>query len=153
MILYFSFIYGWNQWNRRNHNAIFSIEPNKSIGGTIKPNEQLPLSPSQWEPCRPLVSLVLDSTNYHSWSKSMITTLSAKNKVDFVLGTCPCSPKNHPTYIAWYICNNMVVSWLVHYVRVKQYLSSRGEGWIELIKFSQAQIVFSISEVKRTDWF
>ncbi|XP_068498562.1 uncharacterized protein [Phaseolus vulgaris] len=66
----------------------------------------------------PLVSPALDSTNYHSWSKSIITALSAKNKVEFVLGTCPCPLKNHPTYSAWYRCNNMVVSWLVHSVSI-----------------------------------
>lgn len=61
-------------------------------------------------PAAPLVSPVLDSTNYHSWSKSMVKALIAKNKVEFVLGSCPCSPKNHPTYSAWYKCNNMVIS-------------------------------------------
>jgi len=42
-----------------------------------------------------------------------MTTLSAKNKVEFVLGTHPCPPTSDPTHSAWVRCNNMVVSWLV----------------------------------------
>jgi len=63
-----------------------------------------------------LVLPVLDSTNYHSWSRSIITMLSANNKVEFVLGTHPCPPTSDPTYSAWIKCNNMVVLWLVHLV-------------------------------------
>jgi len=63
-----------------------------------------------------LVSPVLDSTNYHSWSRSIMTTLSAKNKLEFVLGTHPCPTKDYSTYAAWNRCNNMVESWLVHSV-------------------------------------
>ena len=80
-------------------------------------NNCLYLHPSE-NPVVPLVSPALDSTNYHSWSMSIITALSAKNEVEFVLGTCPCPLKNHPTYSAWYRCNNMVVSWLVHSVSI-----------------------------------
>jgi len=97
--LFFSFRYGRNQWNQRTHNVIVSVKPNTSIGGTVKPNEQL--SPCSENPVALLVSSVLDSTNYHSWSRSLITTLSAKNKVEFVLAMCPCPPKNHPTYSTW----------------------------------------------------
>jgi len=57
------------------------------------------LHPSE-NPATPLVSLVLDSTNYHSWSRSVITTLSTKNKVKFINGTRGCA------------------SWLVHSVSV-----------------------------------
>jgi len=64
----------------------------------------------------PLVSPVLDPTNYHSWSRSVVKTLSAKNKMEFIMGSHPCPAKNHPTYSAWQMCNNMVVSWLVHSV-------------------------------------
>ena len=80
-------------------------------------NNCLYLHPSE-NPVVPLVSPALDSTNYHSWSMSIITALSAKNEVEFVLGTCPCPLKNHPTYSAWHRCNNMVVSWLVHSISI-----------------------------------
>ncbi|KAG5019713.1 hypothetical protein JHK87_015568 [Glycine soja] len=38
------------------------------------------LHPSE-NPAVSLVSPVLDFTNYHSWSRSMMTALSAKNKL------------------------------------------------------------------------
>uniref|UniRef100_A0A0R0J6T7 Retrotransposon Copia-like N-terminal domain-containing protein n=1 Tax=Glycine max TaxID=3847 RepID=A0A0R0J6T7_SOYBN len=44
------------------------------------------LHPSE-SPTIALVSPVLDPTNYNSWSRSMFTALSAKNKVEFVDGT------------------------------------------------------------------
>ena len=47
-----------------------------------------------------------------------MTILSAKNKIEFILGTHPFPSKSHPTFSAWNCCNNMVVSWLVHYVSV-----------------------------------
>jgi len=46
----------------------------------LHPNENPPASP---------VSPVLDPTNYHTWSRSILTALSAKNKIEFVLGTAP----------------------------------------------------------------
>jgi len=64
-------------------------------------------------PAMPLVSPVLDSSNYHSWSRSIITTLSAKNKVEFILGTESRPSKTNATFSAWTRCNNMVVSWIV----------------------------------------
>ena len=78
-------------------------------------NNYLYLHPGE-NPAASLVSLVLDATNYHSWSRSIITALSAKNKVEFVLGTHPCPPTSDPNYSAWVRCNNMVLSWLVNSV-------------------------------------
>ena len=46
----------------------------------LNPNENL---------VTPLVFPILDSTNYHSWSRSVLTVLSAKNKVEFVNGVIP----------------------------------------------------------------
>ena len=73
------------------------------------------LHPSE-NPSIALVSPVLDSTNYHSWSRSMITALSAKNKLEFVDGSAPEPLKTDRTYGAWRRCNNMVLSWIVHSV-------------------------------------
>uniref|UniRef100_A0A0R0GLZ3 Retrotransposon Copia-like N-terminal domain-containing protein n=1 Tax=Glycine max TaxID=3847 RepID=A0A0R0GLZ3_SOYBN len=73
------------------------------------------LHPSE-NPSTALVSPVLDSTNYRSWSRSMITALSAKNKIEFVDGSALEPLKTDRTYGAWHRCNNMVVSWIVHSV-------------------------------------
>ena len=69
-------------------------------------------------PAVALVSPPLDSSNYHSWSRSMMTALSAKNKVEFVNGKAPEPLKYDRTHGAWSRCNNMVVSWLVHSVSI-----------------------------------
>lgn len=73
------------------------------------------LHPSE-NPAITLISPILDSTNYHSWSRSMITALSTKNKVEFVDGSAPEPLKTDRMYGAWRQCNNMVVSWIVHSV-------------------------------------
>jgi len=56
-------------------------------------NNFLYLHPNE-NPAAPLVSPVLDSSNYHSWSRSVVAMLSAKNKVEFILGSHPCPAKN-----------------------------------------------------------
>ena len=75
------------------------------------------LHPSE-NPAVALVSPVLDSFNYHSWSRSMMTALSAKNKVEFINGNAPEPLRTDRTYSAWSRCNNMVVSWIVHSVSI-----------------------------------
>jgi len=85
----------------------------RSTTSETSTNSYLYLHPGE-NPAASLVSPVLDSTNYHSWSRYIIMALSAKNKVEFVLGTRPCPPTSDPTYSVWIRCNNMVVSWLIH---------------------------------------
>ncbi|BAT74242.1 hypothetical protein VIGAN_01186600 [Vigna angularis var. angularis] len=51
-------------------------------------------------PTAALVSPVLDGTNYHSWSRSMLTTLSAKNKIEFVLRNVRPRDKDKSEHIA-----------------------------------------------------
>jgi len=63
-----------------------------------------------------IVSPVLDPNNYHSWSRYVLTALSAKNKLQFVDGSTIEPEKTDPMYGAWKRCNNMVVSWIVHSV-------------------------------------
>ena len=67
-------------------------------------------------PAIALVSPVLDSNNYHSWSRSVLTALSTKNKLQFVNGAATEPNSDSPLRDAWMRCNNMVVSWLVHSV-------------------------------------
>ncbi|KHN40582.1 hypothetical protein glysoja_001080, partial [Glycine soja] len=94
-----------------------------------------------------LVSPVLDSTNYHSWSRSMITALSAKNKVEFVDGSAPEPLKTNRMYGAWCRCNNMVVSWIVHSVAtsIRQsilWMDKAKEIWRDLkSRYSQGDLL------------
>ena len=65
------------------------------------------LHPSE-NPAVSLVSPVLDSTNYHSWSRSMMTALSAKNKLEFVDGGAAEPLKTDRTYGAWKRSNKII---------------------------------------------
>ncbi|WVY89153.1 hypothetical protein V8G54_034667 [Vigna mungo] len=48
--------------------------------------------------------------------RSFVTALSAKNKVEFVLGSAIQPAKTDVTFPAWFRCNSIVVSWLLHFV-------------------------------------
>ena len=54
-----------------------------------------------------LVSPVLDPINYNSWSHSMLTTLSTKNKVEFMDGSiqkCASCSTCSGNIFFWYLC-------------------------------------------------
>jgi hypothetical protein len=62
-----------------------------------------------------LVSQSLLGDNYHTWSRSMVMALTAKNKIGFVNGVIE-QPQDEfsPAYNAWVRCNTMVISWLLN---------------------------------------
>jgi hypothetical protein len=64
-----------------------------------------------------LVSQVLQGDNYHTWSRSMIMALTAKNKLKFINGSLKkpfteLEDEFHP----WNRSNNMVLSWILNSV-------------------------------------
>jgi len=61
-------------------------------------------------------TIMLDPMNYNSWSHSMLTTLSAKNKIEFMDETISQPIITHHLHYAWKRCNNTVISWIVHSV-------------------------------------
>lgn len=65
-----------------------------------------------------LISPVLGPTNYNSWIRSMLTTLNANNKVEFIDGSLLQPMMNDSLFPAWRRCNNMVVSWFVHSISI-----------------------------------
>ncbi|WVY96778.1 hypothetical protein V8G54_028929 [Vigna mungo] len=79
-------------------NSSSSIHDNTPSYLYLHPNEN---------PAIALVSPVLNATNYHSWSRSFITALSAKDKVEFVLGSAPQPSKTDASFSAWFRCNSM----------------------------------------------
>nr|KYP36052.1 Retrovirus-related Pol polyprotein from transposon TNT 1-94 [Cajanus cajan] len=98
-------------------------------------------------PATALVSPVLDSTNYNSWNRSMITALSAKNKVEFVDGSIQRPTQSDTLHAAWKRCNNMVVSWIVHSVSpsIRQsilWMDNAHDIWKDLkSRFSQGDLL------------
>ncbi|WVZ21124.1 hypothetical protein V8G54_008446 [Vigna mungo] len=90
-------------------------ESNTSSSTKDNTPSYLYLHPNE-NPATSLVSPVLNATNYHSWSRSFITALSAKDKVEFVLGSAIQPSKTDASFPPWFRCNSMVVSWLLHSV-------------------------------------
>jgi len=70
----------------------------------LHPSENLTLS---------LIYPILISNNYYSRSRLVITTLSAKNKFEFINEIVVVAKVDH-FYQPWKKCTNIVVSWLVH---------------------------------------
>ncbi|KAF5449929.1 hypothetical protein F2P56_030325 [Juglans regia] len=61
-----------------------------------------------------LVTQVLTGDNYHSWRRSMLMALTAKNEVCFIDGSVPSPLDTSPLFQSWTRCNNMVLSWLLN---------------------------------------
>ncbi|WVZ01997.1 hypothetical protein V8G54_022803 [Vigna mungo] len=73
----------------------------------IHPNEN---------PLLVLTSLILEGHNYHGWVCSMSMALQMKDKFGFIDGYIPCPTDTDPMVPAWKRCNNLVLSWINHYV-------------------------------------
>jgi len=71
----------------QNENPNLNQNKNSTQSDNLAQNF-LYLHPSE-NPATPLVSPVLDSPNYHFWSRLVITALSAKNKLEFIKGVIP----------------------------------------------------------------
>jgi len=113
---------------------------------SITSESHLYLHPGE-SPAVALVLPVLDPGNYHSWSWSMLTALSAKNKLQFINGVATEPEKGDPSHNAWIRCNNMVVSWLVHSVspQIRQsilWIENAEEIWKDLkVRFFQDDLL------------
>ncbi|XP_020881499.1 uncharacterized protein LOC110228403 [Arabidopsis lyrata subsp. lyrata] len=66
------------------------------------------------------VNLVLDKltgeSNYHTWRRSILKALNAKNKLGFINGSITKPPETHADYGAWTRCNDMVCTWITNSV-------------------------------------
>nr|XP_009773097.1 PREDICTED: uncharacterized protein LOC104223367 [Nicotiana sylvestris] len=63
-----------------------------------------------------LVNTPFDGCGYAGWSRSILISLSAKNKLGFIDGSCPMPSPADPTYPTWSRCNHMVTSWLLNFL-------------------------------------
>jgi len=63
-----------------------------------------------------LTNELLTGGNYEQWKRSCEVSLSAKNKMSFVIGGYPKLASNSPYLPLWERCNSMVISWLLHSV-------------------------------------
>jgi hypothetical protein len=91
-----------------------------------------------------LVSQLLDGDNYHTWSRSMVIALTAKNKLRFLNGSLgKPSDELGAEYHAWIHCNTMVTSWILNSVSKDIatsviYIDNDADVWTDLKeRFSQ----------------
>ena len=59
-----------------------------------------------------LVPELFNGTGFIDWKRSIMLSLSPKNKLCFIDGSLPEPPLNHINYAAWHRCNDMVKNWL-----------------------------------------
>ncbi|XP_075096547.1 uncharacterized protein LOC142174617 [Nicotiana tabacum] len=59
-----------------------------------------------------LVSNPFSGTDFGGWRRSMIVSLSTRNKIAFIDGSCPRPVDDSPQIKLWDRCNNMVISWM-----------------------------------------
>ena len=71
------------------------------------------LHPSD-HPGASLVTKLLNSDNYGTWSRSISIALSAKNKTGFVDGSIPKPLGTDAKFADWKRCNDMVLSWILN---------------------------------------
>nr|XP_016452581.1 PREDICTED: uncharacterized protein LOC107777107 [Nicotiana tabacum] len=95
-------------------NTEVPVDASSSNNSTYVPDSTSPLLLHSFDmPGMRLVSTPFSGSGYRGWRRSMIVSLSAKNKIGFVNGSCP-----RPITIdvaklrQWDRCNNMVISWL-----------------------------------------
>jgi predicted YcjX-like family ATPase len=83
-----------------------------SISSSLTENSSSPFYLSNGDhPGSVLVSQPLTGLNYNTWSRSMIVSLIAKNKMAFIDGSLPQpSPADEATFHAWTRCNNMIIA-------------------------------------------
>ncbi|KAL5550239.1 hypothetical protein UlMin_000415 [Ulmus minor] len=84
-----------------------------------------------------LVFAHLIGCNFNSWNRAMNMALIAKNKLCFVDGSIDKPSVDHPVYGLWFRCNNMVMSWILHFVLKDivesiMYLDSAFDMWSDL---------------------
>lgn len=84
-----------------------------------------------------LVSTVFNGIGFQSWKRSMILSLSAKNKLGFVDGSITPPAINSPAYSNWHRANSMVISWILNSLNKTiadsvLFLPTASEIWNEL---------------------
>lgn len=99
--------------------------PNTSVqqdnGITIDNSHPYSLHPSD-TPGMVLVNTPFDGKGYSGWRRSILISLSAKNKLGFIDEARPPPTLINPTFKLWNRCNYMVTSWLLN--SLSKYIAS-----------------------------
>lgn len=107
-----------------------------NIDQSQNPTSPYYLHPSD-NPGMKLVNIKFDGTSYSDWKRSILISLSAKNKTGFIDGTIEKPALTDELYKAWDRCNSMMISWLlgVHdqsIARSVLYFNTARDIWVNL---------------------
>ncbi|KAH0686658.1 hypothetical protein KY284_017211 [Solanum tuberosum] len=61
-----------------------------------------------------LININFNGTTYGNWRRGVLISLSAKNKLGFINGTCKKPEEDTPLFEQWRRCNDMVLAWLLN---------------------------------------
>lgn len=79
----------------------------------INSNHPYFLNPSD-SPGMNLVNSIFDGRGFVGWRRSILISLSAKKKLDFVNGVRKAPDLTDLEYGQWNCCNDIVISWLLN---------------------------------------
>lgn len=101
--------------------------PNSSSSGHSSTSSRTEFHKDDYtHPCHPLyvhpfdilggslVSVPFDGTGYVSWRRTILVTLSVRNKLEFVDGSSARPPPDSPLARQWQRCNDLVLSWFLN---------------------------------------
>ncbi|XP_042972841.1 uncharacterized protein LOC122304648 [Carya illinoinensis] len=137
-----------------NSNANQNANPNSNISDPSQPNSPYFIGSNDSSGVL-LVTQMLDSSNYHSWARSMKRALRIKNKLGFVDGSiCEPSEADSPLMNHWLRCNDIVITWLQNTMSVDiksstLYAETAHQLWKELEQRLAQQNAPRIYEVKQ----
>ncbi|XP_060182179.1 uncharacterized protein LOC132611828 [Lycium barbarum] len=111
---------------RNNSNSIPRVtsantehtEPSNTEGFSpfsLDPSHTFHIHPSD-NPGSQLVAMPFSGTGFVLWRSSMVTSLSAKNKLSLLDGRTPQPPSESPYFPYWERCNDMVKAWITNSV-------------------------------------
>ncbi|XP_022843420.1 uncharacterized protein LOC111366973 [Olea europaea var. sylvestris] len=89
-----------------------------------------------------LVTQMLNSTNYHSWARSMKRALQIKNKLGFIDGSI-CEPidVDSPLMEHWLRCYDIVITWMQNTMTVNSKATQQNAPRIYEVKQGIAELV------------
>ncbi|XP_075095334.1 uncharacterized protein LOC142173611 [Nicotiana tabacum] len=97
------------------NNDDVSSTPDGFIPFSLDPSHPLYIHPSD-NPGSQLVSVPFNESGFVLWRSSMVTSLSAKNKLGLVDGRVSRPIQDSPYYAYWERCSDMVKSWITNSV-------------------------------------